>query len=141
MDFYLNQFFILSPFDNRLVKGTLKHIWEQSKYVNFHICIVTLSVDKIVIVMPAYNEAENIPVMIHELFVNEFPKIEGVEMHLLVVDDFSPDGTGDVVTNLMDNHKNLHLLQKEKEGLGWAYVRGMQYAIHKLHADAILEMD
>ncbi|KKQ91878.1 MAG: Glycosyl transferase family 2 [Microgenomates group bacterium GW2011_GWC1_39_7b] len=97
--------------------------------------------DKVVIVMPAYNEAQNIALMVHELFSKEFPKIDGVEMHLLVVDDFSPDGTGDVVKNLMNHHKNLHILQKEKEGLGWAYVRGMQYAMNKLHADAILEMD
>lgn len=97
--------------------------------------------DKVVIVMPAYNEAQNIALMVHELFAKEFPKIEGVEMHLLVVDDYSPDGTGDVVKNLMGHHKNLHLLQKKKEGLGWAYVRGMQYAVNELHADAILEMD
>ena len=97
--------------------------------------------DKIVIVMPAYNEAENIPVMIHELLVNEFPKIEGVEMHLLIVDDYSPDGTGDIVKNLMSHHKNLHILQKKKEGLGWAYIRGFQYATKKLGADAVMEMD
>ncbi|HET7098713.1 MAG TPA: glycosyltransferase family 2 protein [Patescibacteria group bacterium] len=97
--------------------------------------------DKIVIVMPAYNESQNIALMVHELFAKEFPKITGAEMHLLVVDDYSPDGTGDVVKNLMGHHKNLHLLQKEKEGLGWAYVRGMQYAMDKLHADAVLEMD
>ncbi|QQG42184.1 MAG: glycosyltransferase family 2 protein [Candidatus Woesebacteria bacterium] len=97
--------------------------------------------EKVVIVMPAYNEAQNVALMVHELFSKEFPKIDGVEMHLLVVDDFSPDGTGDVVKNLMKHHKNLHILQKEKEGLGWAYVRGMQYAMHKLHADAVLEMD
>lgn len=97
--------------------------------------------DKVVIVMPAYNEAQNIALMVHELFSKEFPKIDGVEMHLLVVDDFSPDGTGDVVKNLMKHHKNLHILQKDKEGLGWAYVRGIQYAMKTLHADAILEMD
>jgi len=97
--------------------------------------------NKAVIVMPAYNEAQNIALMVHELFVNEFPKIEGAEMHLLIVDDYSPDGTGEIVKNLAKTHKNLHLLQKQKEGLGWAYVRGMEYAMEKLHADAILEMD
>ncbi len=96
---------------------------------------------RIVIVMPAYNEASNISLMVHELFSKEFPKIEGAEMHLLVVDDYSPDGTGDVVKNLMGHHKNLHLLQKEKEGLGWAYIKGFEYAIDKLHADAVMEMD
>lgn len=97
--------------------------------------------DKIVIVMPAYNEAENIGKMIDELFEKEFPKIANVDMHLLVVDDYSPDATGEKVKNLQSKYKNLHLLQKKKEGLGWAYVKGMKYAIKDLHADAILEMD
>lgn len=97
--------------------------------------------DKVVIVMPAYNEAENIPLMIKALFDEEFPKIKNAQMHLLVVDDKSPDGTGDIVKKLQSKHKNLHLLQKDKEGLGWAYVRGFQYAINKLDADAVMEMD
>ncbi len=96
---------------------------------------------KVVIVMPAYNEASNIALMVHELFTHVFPKIEGAQMHLLIVDDFSPDGTGQIVKNLMGKHKNLHILQKEKEGLGWAYIRGFEYAIDKLKADAICEMD
>ncbi len=97
--------------------------------------------DKVVIVMPAYNEAENMGPMITELFENVFPKITGAEMNLLVVDDFSPDKTGDIVKKYQDKYKNLHLLQKEKEGLGWAYVKGFRYAMEKLHADAVMEMD
>lgn len=91
--------------------------------------------------MPAYNEAENIGPMIEELFGKEFPQIKSVEMHLLVVDDFSPDGTGDIVKKYQSKYPNLHLLQKQKEGLGWAYIRGMQYAVNKLGADAVMEMD
>lgn len=96
---------------------------------------------KVVIIMPTYNEAENIGRMIEELVDKEFPKIKGAEMHLLVVDDNSPDGTGDVVKRAMKTRKNLHLLQGEKQGLGWAYVRGMKYAMSKLRADAVMEMD
>ena len=91
--------------------------------------------------MPAYNEAANIGLMIHELFDKVFPQIEGAEMHLLVVDDFSPDGTGDIVKGLQPKYKNLHLLQKQREGLGWAYVRGFQHAMKSLNADAVMEMD
>lgn len=97
--------------------------------------------EKIVIVMPAYNEADNIGRMIKALFKEEFPKIENADMHLLVVDDNSPDGTGDIVKKNMKKYKNLHILQGEKKGLGWAYVRGMKYAMMKLGADAIIEMD
>lgn len=96
---------------------------------------------KIVIVMPAYNEAENIRPMIETLFNEEFPKIAGAEMHLLIVDDFSPDGTGEIVKKLQPKFKNLHLLQKQREGLGWAYVKGFRYAMDELHADAVMEMD
>ncbi|MEK7061147.1 MAG: glycosyltransferase [Patescibacteria group bacterium] len=97
--------------------------------------------EKIVIVMPAYNEVENIGLMIAELFEEVFPKITGVEMNLLVVDDFSPDKTGDIVKKYQEKYQNLHLLQKQKEGLGWAYVKGFRYAVEKLHADAVMEMD
>lgn len=97
--------------------------------------------DKIVIVMPTYNESENISKMIPALFEEEFPKIKAVEMHLLVVDDNSPDGTGKIVQEAMKKHQNLHLLGGEKKGLGWAYIRGFKYAIEKLGADAVMEMD
>lgn len=97
--------------------------------------------NKVVVVMPSYNESENIAKMIPELFEKEFPLISGAEMHLLVVDDNSPDGTGEVVRKNMEKYKNLHLLEGQKRGLGWAYVRGMKYAMDKLGASAILEMD
>ena len=97
--------------------------------------------DKVVIVMPAYNEAENMGPMITELFEEVFPKITGVEMNLLVVDDFSPDKTGEIVKSFQSKYKNLYLIQKQREGLGWAYVKGFRYAVEKLHADAVMEMD
>ncbi len=97
--------------------------------------------DKVIIVMPAYQEAENIGPMITELFGEVFPKITGADMHLLIVDDFSPDGTGAIVKKYQQRYKNLHLLQKQKEGLGWAYVKGFRYAMNKLGADAVMEMD
>lgn len=96
---------------------------------------------KIVIIMPTYNEAENIGLMIDTLFEKEFPKIKNANMHLLIVDDNSPDGTGDIVKKKMKQHKNLHLLVGEKAGLGMAYVRGMKHAMGVLKADATLEMD
>lgn len=97
--------------------------------------------DKVIIVMPTYKEVINIGQMIPQLFDVEFPKIEGVEMHLLVVDDTSPDGTADVVKKFQGKYKNLHLLEEDRRGLGWAYVRGFRYAVDKLGADAVMEMD
>lgn len=96
---------------------------------------------RIVVIIPSYNEASNISKMIEALVVGEFPKIKDAEMHLLVVDDNSPDGTGEIVRSAMKKHKNLHLLSGAKQGLGMAYARGMRYAMEKLKCDATIEMD
>jgi dolichol-phosphate mannosyltransferase len=101
---------------------------------------------QVVIIMPTYKEAENIGKMIPELFEKEFPKIESAKMHLLVVNDLpadgsEDDGTGQIVKNYMKKYKNLHILEGKKQGLGWAYIRGMKYAEKKLTADAVMEMD
>lgn len=114
--------------------------------VLYHYCMDKQSLairgpSKVVIVMPAYNEAENLKLMVPELFESEFPKIKNAQMHLLIVDDFSPDGTGEIVKKFQKKYKNLHLLQKNKEGLGWAYIKGFQFAMQKLGADAVMEMD
>lgn len=91
--------------------------------------------------MPSYNEAENIGRMCDELVGKEFPQITSVDMHLLIVDDNSPDGTGKIVEEKMKKYKRIHLITGEKEGLGAAYVRGMKYAVSKMNADAVMEMD
>lgn len=96
--------------------------------------------DKVVIVMPAWNESENIKEMIRVLVTEEFPKINA-DMNLLVVDNHSEDGTDRIVQEASEKYKNVHLIQQEKSGLGWAYVTGMRYAMDKLGADAVLEMD
>lgn len=101
--------------------------------------------DKIVIVMPTYKEAENIGDIIEALFEQEFPKIGKADMHLLVVNDLDEerkdDGTGDIVRKYQEKYENLHLIEDKKKGLGWAYLRGFKYAVDKLKADAVMEMD
>lgn len=97
--------------------------------------------EKIVIVMPTYNEAENIGPMIEELCGKRFPEIKNVDLELLVVDDNSPDGTGNIVKEKSKKYKNVHLLSGQKAGLGMAYVRGMKYAMKEMKADGVMEMD
>jgi len=102
--------------------------------------------EKVVIVMPAYKEGNNIGRMIDELFETEFPKIKNAEMHLLVMNDLpldgsSDEGTGDNVRKKMEKHSKLHLQEDKKQGLGWAYIRGFKYAMKELKADAVMEMD
>lgn len=97
--------------------------------------------EKVVIVMPAWNEGENIKRMIDTLFDEQFPKISA-EMQLLIVDNNSTDGMTQLVEREAEKRKGLYIIQQgEKKGLGNAYVAGFKYAMDKLHADAILEMD
>lgn len=96
--------------------------------------------DRVVIVMAAWNEAENIKQMIDTLFGKEFPKIKA-DMHLLVADNRSTDGMTEIVEKEMKKRKNLHIIQQEGKGLGNAYVTAFKYAVSKLKADAVMEMD
>lgn len=103
-----------------------------------------------VIVIPTYNEAGNIGKMIEYLNEKTFPYIskknEGLaydwDMHILVVDGNSPDGTADVVKEKSKKYKTTHLfLETSKDGLGAAYAKGFKYAKDELKADFIFEMD
>ena len=96
---------------------------------------------KAVVIIPTYNEKGNIEKLIEVLEKEIFPQIKNYEMEILVADDNSPDGTSDIVKDLMKKWKNLELIQGKKEGLGAAYVRGMDHAISKMNADVVFEMD
>lgn len=95
----------------------------------------------VVIIIPTYNEKENIERLITTLQEEIFPKITDHTMKVLVVDDNSPDGTGEIVKEVSKKFKNVELLSGSKQGLGAAYVRGMTYAIEKMDADVIFEFD
>ncbi len=92
---------------------------------------------KITVVIPTYNEAENIPKLVSALFSLPLP-----ELGLLVVDDNSPDGTGHLVENLGNERpgKIAVLHRASKQGLGTAYIAGFRQAL-KQGADAVLQMD
>jgi dolichol-phosphate mannosyltransferase len=94
---------------------------------------------RIVIIIPTFNERGNIGRLIDRLQV-VFRSLKH-EMLILVVEDNSPDGTGDVVREHQRHSPNVHILSGQKHGLGAAYIRGMQHALEILHADAVFEMD
>ncbi len=96
---------------------------------------------KIVVICPTYNEKENMEKMIPMLVEEIFPKIKNHQVYLLIADDRSPDGTGQLVKNFIKKYKQVELLEGDKEGLGAAYVRAMKYAMDKMHADAVIEFD
>lgn len=96
---------------------------------------------KVVIIIPTYNESENIENTIKAL-KKEFKKIKKHDMHILIFDSDSPDGTTDIVKKLQKKYKNLHLqIEKEKSGLGGGYIKAMKYAMEKMKADAVFEYD
>lgn len=97
---------------------------------------------KVVLVIPTYNEVGNIPLLVSKLW-KVFEKVPRKwDMNILFVDDSSPDGTGDVIKKEMKSQKNIFLfVNKEKAGLGGAYMKGLSYAINKLKAEVLFEMD
>lgn len=94
-------------------------------------------VDQIIIVIPTYNEVENLPRLVSALFA--LP-LEG--LRLLVVDDNSPDGTGELADRLCaETNGRVQVLHRAgKLGLGTAYIQGFRRAI-ELGADVIGQMD
>jgi dolichol-phosphate mannosyltransferase len=92
---------------------------------------------KCCVVIPTYNEKENISKLIRTLF-RVFESIEH-DMHILIVDDNSPDGTSKVVRNFTSLYRNVHLLTGKKKGLGAAYIKGFRHV--KDRFDLIVMMD
>jgi len=88
------------------------------------------------VIIPTFNEKENIEKMIHKVF--SLPK----KFHLLIIDDGSPDGTGEIIKSLQANYTNtLFLIERNgKLGLGTAYIKGFKWALEKKY-DFIYEMD
>src|SRR3990167_1295968 len=96
---------------------------------------------RIVIIIPTYNEAENIGRMVDVIVQKELPQIKNHNIKILVVDSNSPDGTAQIVKEKMKNYKQVDLLETNKGGLGADYVKGMRYAMNTLKADAVMEFD
>lgn len=92
------------------------------------------------IVMPTYNEAANLRELMPRI-LQEAEKIPTHELHVLVVDDNSPDGTGLMVAEWVRQNPRIHLLSGDKVGLGEAYKRGIAHAIAILSPELIIQMD
>ncbi len=91
---------------------------------------------KNIVILPTYNEKENITKIIQAIFDLKQP------LDILIVDDNSPDGTGKIADKLAYQHKNhLFVLHRQgKEGLGRAYIAGFKWALERNY-DNIIQMD
>lgn len=92
---------------------------------------------KCVVVIPTYNEAQNLPVLVAELWALQLPGLA-----IVIVDDNSPDGTGDIADEIAEQRSGelFVIHQKSKSGLRRAYLAGLRWAIDN-DADLIIQMD
>jgi dolichol-phosphate mannosyltransferase len=96
---------------------------------------LTLYVNDTLIIVPTYNERENLPRMAQKLL--SLP----VKVDLLVVDDNSPDGTGKIADDLAAKHPEIQVLHRqEKNGLGRAYIAGFKWALERGY-EFVFEID
>jgi len=92
---------------------------------------------KIFVILPTYNEAENLARMAEQLVALPFDNI-----NILVIDDNSQDGTGHIADTLCDKNPNhISVIHRPgKMGLGNAYITGFRYALER-SADLVVQMD
>ena len=97
---------------------------------------------KTIVVIPTYDEKDNVRKMADAVLSTSQPlNLSTSQLELLFVDDNSPDGTGEVIEEMMKSEPRIHCLHREKkEGLGRAYVAGFKTAI-ELGAEKIVQMD
>lgn len=87
------------------------------------------------IVLPTYNERDNLPTIVPEILAQD----SGIEV--LVVDDNSPDGTGELADELAKNDKRVRVIHRPaKQGLGTAYIAGFKWALQRGY-EFVFEMD
>ena len=91
--------------------------------------------ERALVIVPTYNERENIRRLIDTVLVQD------ARLDILVVDDGSPDGTGQLVDEIVGLNERVHVLHRERKmGLGTAYIAGFRWALER-HYDYVLEMD
>jgi dolichol-phosphate mannosyltransferase len=91
--------------------------------------------ERYLVCVPTYNERDNLPQIVPAILLQD-PRLE-----VLVIDDSSPDGTGELADRMACEEPRLHVLHRSaKEGLGRAYLAGFQWALEHAYA-YVLEMD
>jgi len=95
---------------------------------------------KICVVIPTYNEHENIEELVYK--TENALSNNGLEGHIIIVDDNSPDGTGDLAEQLSERHTNIMVIHRPgKLGIGSAYRQAFQAIFENMHVDAVIQMD
>ena len=95
---------------------------------------------RLVVVIPTYNEKENIEEIIKRVLAVA-KKMPDIDLHVLVSDSHSPDGTAQIVKGLSQINPKVHYLDVKERGLGIGLVKGHRFAIDKVKADILAQMD
>src|SRR3989344_6824828 len=95
---------------------------------------------RLVVTIPTYNEEENIAEIIAEV-LSQAKKMPAIDLHVLVSDSHSSDNTAKIVNQIASNNPKVHLLDVKQRGLGIGLVKGHRFAIDKLKADILAQMD
>lgn len=96
--------------------------------------------DRAVIVTPTFDEQENIVDLVDAVLAEQ-SRVSGFELHVLVADSHSQDGTLELVAELARANPQVHLLDVQERGIGVGLYKGFCYAIDVLDADVLIEMD
>jgi len=116
-----------------------------SKFRNYCLIDELGGTIRVSMIIPTYNESLNIKKLLDYIYdknhVKEYEK-RNIQMNVLVVDDNSPDGTSEIVKQYQKVNSLVHLLiRQNKEGLGAAYIHGMNHALATLKPHILFEMD
>ena len=95
---------------------------------------------KVVVVLPTYDEKDSVERVIGQILAQQ-EKLVDFELEVLVSDSHSPDGTGEIVKKLEKENPKVHYLDVVQRGIGVGLIKGHEYAIKKLGADILVQMD
>ena len=98
------------------------------------------SIKKVIIVAPTYNEKGSIEKLV-KLILAQNGKVPGFDINVLIADSHSPDGTGKIAAKLARTNPKVHFLDVKDRGLGLAIVKGYNFALNKLNADVLMQID
>ena len=95
---------------------------------------------RLVVNIPTYNEKENIEEIIKKVLAQQ-KNLKGMDLHVLISDSHSLDGTADIVKKISQINPHVHYLDVKERGLGVGLIKGHRYAVDKFKADILAQMD
>lgn len=102
--------------------------------------MVRKNLARVVVVIPTYDEKENIAPLIDEVLAQQ-KLLTTLDLHIVVADSSSKDGTDEIVVDIAKNNPKVHLLTIPQRGIGLGLYSGIKYGIDKLNGDFLVQID